>query len=97
MATATLSELRTMTRDLSPEDKLALLEELAQQLRPSFPRPDKPPYRSLRGILSHLGPGPSDEEIAEARREAWKNFPKDFSQGEAAPIEPAANQGQTDE
>jgi len=35
------------------------------------------PSVSLFGILAHLGPGPSDEDIDEMRREAWANFPRE--------------------
>ena len=32
---------------------------------------------SLWGALAHLGPAPSAEEIDEARREMWGNFPRE--------------------
>ena len=35
------------------------------------------PRRSLYGILAHLGPAPSAEEIDQARAEAWANFPRE--------------------
>jgi hypothetical protein len=35
------------------------------------------PKRSLLGILEDYGPAPSAEEIDEARREMWGNFPRD--------------------
>jgi hypothetical protein len=34
------------------------------------------PRRSLYGLLAHLGSAPSAEEIDEARREIWANFPR---------------------
>ena len=37
----------------------------------------KTPHRSLWGVLQHLGPAPSAEDIDEARREAWANFPRE--------------------
>lgn len=37
----------------------------------------KTPYRSLWGALKDLGPAPSAEDIDEARREAWANFPRE--------------------
>ena len=33
--------------------------------------------RSLDGLLADLGPAPTEEEIAEARREMWGNFPRE--------------------
>ena len=95
MAATTLTELRELIRDLTPQDKLALIEELVQQLRPSFPRPDKPPHRSLHGMLAHLGPGPTDEEITEARREAWQRFPNDTGYGDLPALETATKEGQS--
>ena len=35
------------------------------------------PKRSLLGLLSHLGPAPSAEDIDEVRRAMMKNFPRD--------------------
>lgn len=35
------------------------------------------PRTSVHGILSHLGPAPSAEEIDEVRREMWANFPRE--------------------
>lgn len=67
-----------MTKILSPEDKLRLIEDLVQQLRSDPPPPPaKKPFRSLRGALADLGPAPSAEEIDEMRREAWANFPRE--------------------
>lgn len=33
---------------------------------------NRPPARSLKGALKNFGPGPSLEEIREARREMWE-------------------------
>ncbi len=67
-----------MTKILSPEDKLRLIEDLVQQLRSDHPPPPaKKPFRSLRGALADLGPAPSAEDIDEMRREAWANFPRE--------------------
>jgi hypothetical protein len=35
------------------------------------------PLQSLRGLCADLGPAPSAEEIDEARREAWADFPRE--------------------
>lgn len=37
------------------------------------------PLKSLRGLCADLGPAPSAEEIDEARREAWANFPRELN------------------
>ncbi len=38
----------------------------------------KRPRRSVRGLWKDLGPPVTAEEIAEARREMWGNFPREF-------------------
>jgi len=75
-ATVALDQILDLTRRLSSQDKLRLIDTLAQQLLQEM-RPTQPPRRSLRGILADLGPAPSAEEIDEARREAWANFPRE--------------------
>ena len=40
--------------------------------------PPKRPRRSLEGMLAHLDIHISSEEIAEARREMWGNFPREL-------------------
>lgn len=42
-----------------------------------FEEAPKQPKRSLLGVLAHLGQAPSAEEIDEARREIWANFPRE--------------------
>lgn len=37
------------------------------------------PRRSLKGLWKDLGVDITEEDIAEARREMWSNFPRDFS------------------
>lgn len=37
------------------------------------------PRRSLKGLWKDLGVDITEEDIAEARREMWGNFPRDFS------------------
>ncbi len=73
----TLDEVVTLASQLSPEDKVLLIERMASLLKRDFPLPTPKPKRSLFGILAHLGPAPSAEEIDEARREAWANFPRE--------------------
>ena len=66
-------EALRVVEQLTPEEKRRLREELAAtdvQTRSA-------PRESLYGIAAHLGPAPSSEEIDEARREAWANFPRD--------------------
>ena len=62
---------------LSPADKVRLIERLAYRLRYDLGSLSPTPKRSLLGALAHLGPAPSAEEIDEARREAWNNSPRE--------------------
>jgi len=38
--------------------------------------PERLPFKNSYGILAKYGPAPSDEDIAEVRREMWANFPR---------------------
>ena len=82
VATATpissFEQVLELAKKLTRQDKLQLIADLARQLQEEPPpAPAKKPYRSLRGALADLGPAPSAEEIDEARREAWANFPRE--------------------
>ncbi len=73
MTTTTYEDALRVIKQLTPEEKRRLREELAATdiaVRPA-------PRESLYGIAAHLGPAPSAEEIDEARREAWATFPRD--------------------
>lgn len=37
----------------------------------------KRPHRSLKGLCADLGVSITEEDIAEARREMWGNFPRE--------------------
>jgi hypothetical protein len=43
-------------------------------------RQSRPPVKSVIGCLEHLGVNITDEDIAEARREMWANFPRELPQ-----------------
>lgn len=62
---------------LSPFDRVRLIERLAWVLKNEVPKENvRPaPRPSLYGVLAHLGKAPSAEEIDDARKEAWANFP----------------------
>ena len=77
--TVVLEEVVTQAMRLSSEDKAKLIERMASVLKYDLASGESSPKpkRSLYGILAHLGPAPSEEDIAEARREAWANFPRE--------------------
>ncbi len=62
-------------RHLSPADQQRLLD-LATRLEQ--PVSSRSLSKNLRGRLAGLGPAPSEAEIAEIRREAWTDFPRDL-------------------
>ncbi len=74
---ATLAEVTALARDLSPLDRLRLIETLIATLerdwRTQIEAPG--PRLSLYGRWRDLGPAPSADEIDEARREAWGEVP----------------------
>ena len=62
-------------RALPPErqqEVLDFVEFLAQRAA------RKRPLRSAEGLWADLGVNITDEDIAEARRETWGNFPREF-------------------
>jgi hypothetical protein len=63
-------------RDLPPEKQKEVLAFVK-----SLGRGDEPtqPLRSLEGLWADLGIEITEEDIAEARREMWGNFPRDIS------------------
>jgi len=77
VSTTSFNQVRELAHSLTPEEKLALIGDLVQQLQGRAVTQEKKPFRSLWGALADLGPAPSAEEIDEARREAWANFPRD--------------------
>ena len=75
----TLEQLVQLAQELSPLDKVRLIERLAPDVEAALQGSDpaQPPVqlRSLRGILK--GSGLADVDIDEARKEMWGNFPRE--------------------
>ena len=76
-SSATLDEVLTLARMLSAPERLRLIEELVAALEREWPGVESPPMRSLYGLWADLGPAPTADEIDQARREAWANFPRE--------------------
>jgi Protein of unknown function (DUF2281) len=74
LAYSLVKKLQTLSYDKQRE-LLDFAEFLEQKPLPKRPR------RSFMGALSHLNIPCSTEDIAEARREMWGNFPRDFPDG----------------
>ena len=77
MSKVILDHVRELAMTMTPEEQLALVGDLVANLQGKFTPREKKPFRSLLGALKDLGPAPSAEDIDEARREAWANFPRE--------------------
>jgi hypothetical protein len=73
----TLEEVLKLARQLSPVDKVRLIERVAPEVERDLAAAREGRTRSLLGLLNDLGPAPSAEEIDTSRREAWASFPRD--------------------
>jgi hypothetical protein len=76
----TLDAVLDLVKQLSPLDQVRLIEHIAPQLEQALAgvQPQSAPARQdAWGALAHLGPAPSAEDIDEARREEWANFPRE--------------------
>jgi hypothetical protein len=62
-------------RELPPEKQKEVLE-FVDSLKEKDG--DKKPLRSLEGLWADLDISITEEDIAEARREMWGNFPRDI-------------------
>jgi hypothetical protein len=60
----------------SPPEKLKKVLEFVNSLRPDSGRK---PLHSLEGLLEDLNVDITEEDIAQARREMWGNFPRDIA------------------
>lgn len=68
-----LEQVVKLAAKLSALDKVRLVEQVMATLENDLTAQEKKPRRSLYGIWK--GVDVSDEDIAEVRREMWKNFP----------------------
>lgn len=72
--TITLDHVLKLAEQLSPLDKVRLIERVAPQLERDLQAINVRPRQSLRGLWKSIDI--SGEDIAEARREMWSNFPR---------------------
>jgi hypothetical protein len=78
MGNVSLEQVVALALQLSPIDKVHLIMQLASTLENELSKSlTKQPLETFKGALAHLGPGPSDEDIDEVRRDMWKNFPRE--------------------
>lgn len=74
----TLEDVFALAQRFSPVDQARLIERLTSGIITVLGAEKKTPRPSLYGILAHLGPAPSAEDIDEMRREAFANFPREI-------------------
>ena len=67
---AVVEKLRSL-----PPDKQQEVLDFAEFLERKTRQPEQ--RRSLEGLFAHLGVHITEEDIAEARREMWGNFPRE--------------------
>ena len=74
--TITFEQVLTLAQQLPPKEQARLVVRLAPMLEQSLDHAPAPPMQ-LYGILAGMHPVPSEEDIAEVRREMLANFPSD--------------------
>lgn len=72
---ATLEKLLELAKQLSALDKIQLIERLAPQIKHELKSCSTAERKSLRGLWR--GVDLSEEDIAQARRETWSEFPRE--------------------
>jgi len=73
----TLEDVFDLAKQLSPVDKVRLIQRVAPDIEREFTAMERTPRKSLLGLCADLGLAPSAKEIDEARREEWANFPRE--------------------
>jgi hypothetical protein len=71
----TLSDVLKLAEQLSPIDKVRLIERVAPQLERDLKEIDNRPRRTLRGLWK--GIDISGDDIDELRHEMWSTFPRE--------------------
>lgn len=73
----TLQEVLQLARQLTPIDKVRLIQQLTPDLERELSQIKPQPRKSLLGLCADLGKAPSEAEIDETRNELWNNFPRE--------------------
>lgn len=68
-----LEDVFQLVNQLPARDKVRLISWIEREL----PQKQVKPRKSLWGVWADLGPAPSAEDIDQARREEWSNFPRE--------------------
>jgi hypothetical protein len=70
-----LEKVLELARQLSPTDKLRLIESIAPQIERDLKSSTGEQHKSLRGLWRGLHI--TEQDIAEARRDRWAGFPRE--------------------
>jgi hypothetical protein len=70
-----LEEVLVSVKWLSTVDKVRLIKQVTTEIEHELKAPQPKPRKSLRGLWKGLNI--TEEDIAEARREMWGNFPRE--------------------
>ena len=73
----TLQEVLQLAKQLTPIDKVRLIQQLTPDLEREFSQIKPQPKKSLLGLCANLGKAPSAAEIDNARSEMWIGFPRE--------------------
>ena len=73
----TLERALELVKQLSPIDKVRLIERIALEIRRDQMVGPPVPRKSLWGLCADLGPAPSAEDIDHVRKEEWGRFPRE--------------------
>ena len=80
VAEVTVEQVLQLAQQLKPSEQAHLIARLAEKMEKSLEtiaQSPAVPRQTLWGALADLGPAPSAEDIDEARREMWGNFPRE--------------------
>ena len=72
----TFEQIVALARQLSPVEKLHLVERVIPDLEPLVQGEQRPKPVSLYGSLADLGHAPSLKDIDDIRRDMFQNFPR---------------------
>jgi hypothetical protein len=73
----TLQEVLQLAKQLTPIDKVRLIQQLTPDLEREFSVRKPSSKKSLLGLCADLGKAPSESEIERTRNEVWNSFPRE--------------------
>ena len=77
MTDISFDEIVTLAENLPPLEKVRLVERVMATLEQQLTATQNQPLKSAYGLWADLNVNISEEDIAEARREMWGNFPRE--------------------